>query len=249
MHPVILRGFLNSTESLIAPQKMKCRVSQVNQKLPFKSPSKILIAIITCKQNADRVLAQQDTWIPRAIVAGYDVQIFDGERLGLPDDYYSLVQKTQAVCRWALMQGYVRMLKVDDDCCIRVNQFRPSRHDYAGIFVPASDAGSCIVPPTVPAKPKGTYPYNYAAGGAYWLSRKAMTIVADAQPNGDWAEDRFVGDTLGKHGILVQRLPGYVLAYGNVPHHWTVLVLTQIPTPLLIRKAFRFPGDRQRKFR
>ena len=57
------------------------------------------------------------------------------------------------------------------------------------------------MPPTVPAKPKGTYPYNYAAGGAYWLSRKAMTIVADAQPNGDWAEDRFVGDTLGSMGF------------------------------------------------
>ena len=140
------------------------------------------------------------------------------------------------MCKWALAHGYDRLLKVDDDCCIRVDQLHPVSHDYAGIVIAANDLGS-TVPPGVPAKPRGTYPYNYASGGAYWLSRKAMTIVADARPNGDWAEDRFVGNTLARHGIFVQRIPDYTwVISGRRPRHWTVL--TQLPTPMLIREAF-----------
>ena len=203
----------------------------------LKPAPKILVAVITCKANADRLKAQQETWIPRAVAAGYDVQIFDGERLGVPDDYYSLIQKTQAMCKWALTQGYNRVLKVDDDCCIRVDQLHPTSHDYAGIVIAANDCGSSV-PPGAPAKPKGTYPHNYASGGAYWLSRKAAMIIANALPNGDWAEDRFVGNTLAKHGIFVQRIPDF--SWGDsarVPHRWTVL--TQVPTPALVREAFR----------
>lgn len=206
----------------------------------IKPASRMLLAIITCKENADRVRAQNDTWIPRAVAAGYHVQIFDGERLGVPDDYYSLIQKTQAVCQWAINHGYERLLKVDDDCCIRVDHLHPTNFDYAGIVVAANDCGS-IIPPGVPPKPKGTYPYNYASGGAYWLSRKAMAIIADAEPNGDWAEDRFVGNTLARHGIFVQRISDYAwVTSDRVPPRWTVL--TQIPTPALIREVFRRPG-------
>jgi hypothetical protein len=43
-----------------------------------------------------------------------------------------------------------------------------------------------------------------------------MTIVADAEPNGDWADDRFVGDTLAKHGISVQRIPDYARLFPAV---------------------------------
>jgi GT2 family glycosyltransferase len=201
----------------------------------LKPRPKVLLAVITCKQYADRVAAQRETWIPKAIAAGYDVQIFDGERLGVPDDYYSLIQKTQALCKWALAQGYDRLLKVDDDCCIRVHQLGPNNFDYAGIVIASNDLGS-TVPPCAPAKPKGTYPHHYASGGAYWLSHRAMTIVAHAQPNGDWAEDRFVGDTLARHGIFVQRLPDFTWPVsGRMPRHWTVL--TQLPTPAHMRDA------------
>lgn len=203
----------------------------------LKASPKILLAVITCKENAERVRAQHDTWIPRALAAGYEVEIFDGDRLGVPDDYYSLIQKTITVCQWAMGQGYDRLLKVDDDCSIRIDQLLPATADYAGIVITANDFGSSV-PPGAPPKPRGTYPYNYASGGAYWLSRKAMTVIASTQPNGDWAEDRFVGNTLARHGIFVQRLPGY-LCYTSerMPFHWTVL--TQIPTPALIREASR----------
>src|SRR5262249_34171231 len=101
----------------------------------LKRRRKTLIAIITCKENIERVRAQQDTWIPKAKAAGYDVQIFDGERLGASDDYYSLISKTQAVCKWALAQDFEWLLKVDDDCCIRVEQLHPTSYDYAGIVI------------------------------------------------------------------------------------------------------------------
>jgi glycosyltransferase involved in cell wall biosynthesis len=202
----------------------------------LRSTPKTLVAVVSCKQYADRVRAQQETWIPSALAAGYDVQIFDGERLGVPDDYYSLIPKTQAICQWALTRGYERLLKVDDDCGIRVDRLRPTTFDYAGIVIAANDCGS-TVPPGAPARPRGTYPHNYASGGAYWLSRKAMTIIANAKPNGDWAEDRFVGNILARHGIFVRRIPDYAaFTAGSWPKTWTVL--TQLPADL-IREAFR----------
>lgn len=198
--------------------------------------AKNLVAVVTCKQYVDRVRAQQETWIPGARAAGYDVEIFDGERLGVPDDYYSLILKTQAICHWALENGYDRMLKVDDDCCIRVDQLRPVNSDYAGIIIAANDCGSKI-PPGVPAKPRGTYPYRYASGGAYWLSRKAMEIIASAKPNGDWAEDRFVGNILAKHGIFVRRVPEYA-AFSPDSRRASWTVMTQLPATM-IREVFR----------
>ncbi|HSZ60713.1 MAG TPA: glycosyltransferase [Terriglobales bacterium] len=204
--------------------------------------AKTLVAVVTCKQYVDRVQAQQETWIPSARAAGYEVEIFDGERLGVPDDYYSLIPKTQAICNWALTHGYDRILKVDDDCCIRVDRLKPSNFDYAGIVIAANDCGS-TVPPGVPARPRGTYPYKYASGGAYWLSRKAMEIIANAKPNGDWAEDRFVGNILAKHGIFVRRIPDYAAfaADSSLPSGWTLI--TQLPAPQ-IREVFRSANNR-----
>ena len=204
----------------------------------LRSVARTLIAVVTCRheQYVDRVRAQRETWIPMALAAGYSVEIFDGERLRVPDDYYSLIPKTQAICAWALKHGYERLLKVDDDCSIWVDRLTPSLFDYAGIPIAANDCGS-TVPPGAPARPRGTYPHKYASGGAYWLSRKAMTIIADAKPNGDWAEDRFVGNVLAKRGIFVQRIQGYLaFTAERLPQDWTVL--TQLP-PTLMRDLAR----------
>jgi len=59
--------------------------------------------------------------------------------------------------------------------------------------------------------PRGTYPHNYANGGAYWMSESTMRVIADAPFTGDWAEDRWVGNTLAKHGIKPTPLHGYEL--------------------------------------
>src|SRR5271166_6248381 len=157
--------------------------------------SRVLIAIVTCKKNADRVATMQATWIPRAIAAGYDVQIFDGERLGVDDGYAAFPAKVQAVYRFAETGPYERMLKSDDDTYIRIEKFEPIRADYAGIMNSANDGGYHIVngktvycndlnhEPTVigvPAMPRGTYPHQYCSGGAYWVSRRAIEIISRA---------------------------------------------------------------------
>jgi hypothetical protein len=48
---------------------------------------KTLIALVTCKQNTGRQEKLLSTWVPLARAAGYDVEFFNGERLGVPDDY------------------------------------------------------------------------------------------------------------------------------------------------------------------
>ena len=39
------------------------------------------------------------------------------------------------------------------------------------------------------------------SGFGYWLSRRAMEVVAKARHNGDWAEDRWVANVLANAGI------------------------------------------------
>lgn len=164
-----------------------------------------LIAIVTCRKHAARVEAQRQTWIPQAVQAGFDVEIFDGERLGVPDDYYSLPAKTKAICQWADGRRYENMLKADDDGYIVVARLQLVPHDYAGIRVPPNDLGS-VVPPGAPAKPRGTYPAWYASGGAYWMSRRSICTVAAEPLSHDWAEDRWVGNVLARRGIKLEEL-------------------------------------------
>ena len=149
----------------------------------------MLIAVVTCEKNRYRVKAQLETWVPWAT---RDVKFFDGKTLGVPDDYESLSRKTEALCRWALGAGYDRILKLDDDGWINFHRFEIVDEDYAGIRKPG----------------------DYASGGAYWLSRWAMGIIARCGIN-DIAEDRGVGTLLAEHGIRLTDIP-YILPGAGV---------------------------------
>lgn len=204
-----------------------------------------LIAIVTCRKHAARVEAQQRTWIPLAVAAGFDVEIFDGDRLGVPDDYYSLPLKTWAICKWADERSYEHMLKADDDGYVCVPRLRLITDDYAGIRVPPNDCGSSVHPGT-PAKPSGTYPAWYASGGAYWLSRRSLRAVAEESPGHDWAEDRWVGNVLARRGIeLTQLYPRYTWVPPNRRTHELcsdrVVAITQIPNPAEIVECHSHP--------
>jgi hypothetical protein len=167
-----------------------------------------LIAIISCKMNISRVQAQLETWIPQAREAGYTVEIFDGDRLAVPDDYLSLPLKTQSLCRWALDHGYKHLLKLDDDAYLKITRFTTVIEDYAGMWIPKNDMGMPkldIVP-----LPRGTTKFDYASGGGYWLSERSMKIIA-AAPINDWAEDRWVGQILGATGIFFKTIPDYIV--------------------------------------
>src|ERR1700677_2849414 len=148
-----------------------------------------LVGVITCPKNYERVRAIKETWLPKATV---EVEFFNGQRLSCFDDYEHLSQKTAALCVWALEHGHDRILKLDDDAYINWRAFKIIEADYAGIRKPG----------------------DYASGGAYWLSRRAMEIVARYGID-DTAEDRGVGKLLAQHGIPLTDIP-YILGGAGV---------------------------------
>jgi hypothetical protein len=200
---------------------------------------KALIAIFTCSRPKyqERLQTLRDTWIPLA-APYHDIRFFDGARLGVPDDYWSLPQKTKALCKYAIQHGYDYLLKVDDDTYVHPDKLAIPSADYAGIRIKANDLG---FPPNFANKPKGTYPFDYASGGAYWLSRRAMEVVAEAEID-DWAEDRWVGQNLAKHGIFFTELPDYLFYHEHSIEPYLLrdfTLLTQIPSSAHLREYHR----------
>lgn len=169
----------------------------------------MLIAVYTCTRNRPtRVLAQLATWIPAMRAKGHVVDIFDGPKLGVPDGYRELSIKTRALIQWAYDKGHSRLLKIDDDGAINPQTFTPVSHEYAGIRIKANDYGNPAM--GVPTYAPGTFPNDYASGGAYWLGRQAMEAVLDTPFIAeDFAEDRLVGHALAMNGIKFTELEGY----------------------------------------
>ena len=176
-----------------------------------------LIGIVTCERFKDRADQLRKCWAGRA-AHGASIRFFlarqdrpplpDEVYLDVPDDYPSLPLKVKAMCQWARQNGFSGgLLKVDDD----VVDFYPDRlladtpqQDYVGFL---NNAPSPYVP--------------YCSGFSYWLSYRAMTIVADAKiPEGEWAEDRFVGGVLFDAGIRPVHDPrfNYVRRPHFLPH-------------------------------
>lgn len=179
---------------------------------------KILIGFETCDLPKYQARQKQclDSWA-RQLPENYHLLIATGRMMNVPDDYYHLSQKTQAICKYALAGDYDWCVIVDDDTVIRMEQFKPPEADYAGRIVP----------------PSGDKPHEYIQGGCYWLSRKAYTLIAEAEID-DPTEDRWVGGVLLGHGIKPLDLPDFVKApcqCGNplcvpdpVPENWTVML-------------------------
>jgi hypothetical protein len=163
---------------------------------------KPLLAIVTCNDPKfrARAQAQRETWVPTA--SQFDVKFFVGKQdgcelvptvvgevaLAVGDGYENLPSKVQAVCIWALESGYDSMFKTDDDSYVVPEHLAACTslpHDYVGKI----------------RFPTGGYPAPYSSGFGYWLSRRAMEIIADAQLTKDQNEDRWVGNTLASAGI------------------------------------------------
>jgi hypothetical protein len=192
-----------------------------------------IVAILTCDKPLYRARrASQEGWVCRLVRTGsFAVQTFTGATLGVPDGYLSLPRKTQALCTWAWLRGYSRLLKVDCDTWLDAAWFRLTRRnvvsDYAGCVRSAWDGGHLFR--GAPADPPGTWPHPYAAGGGYWLSRRAMQIVAAAEiPAGTWCEDRWVGHVLAGAGIFPERIPEFNFYPGGMT------LKMNVPSPSVI---------------
>ena len=164
--------------------------------------SKVLIGVIACHAHQERVAAQRDSWVQR-IPPGVDHRFFFGHgssikfhadevHLDVPDDYYHLVHKVCAMCRWAVEHDYSHLFKCDTDTLVHPDRLIENsdfgKYDYIGLEGFRASR-------------------SYAMGGpGYWLSRKAMEIVANAMPvlpptANRIPEDVYVGKILRGHGI------------------------------------------------
>jgi len=202
-----------------------------------------LIAIFTCKRYTHRVQAQLDTWIPEVRAAGFDVEIFDGDRLGTPDGYEACVIKARALYQWTLDHGYKRIMKCDDDIYINSRNLRPVDQWYAGIRIQANYGGD-------PRPPEGTIQFDYASGAAFWLGIPSLQILSKASSrlsdNSPFEEtcfsDRWEGQVLGRAGIFVTALPNYHI----VGEAWTdnMIALTQLTPDQIHHTHGWFHGGR-----
>lgn len=162
-----------------------------------------LIAIITChaQKYRERADAQRATWAQHAAKCGFDLKFFLGRPpvpeyrpaddeifLDVDDGYSGMPAKMKAMCAWAAANEYEYVFKTDDDCYVSMAALMsllPRGKDYVGRF----------------RGPSGGYPADYASGYGYWLSNLAMRLVANAPLSEDWAEDRWVANTLARAGI------------------------------------------------
>ena len=177
--------------------------------------AKVLIAVKSChddlKQGCHNTI--RETWGRNVGVA--DLGFFVGYRSGpnlsifllndeisIPceDDYDHLPQKTRRILQWSLEQGYDFTFLCDVDTFLEPDRLMKTgfeNYDYSGRFGSEPKIGT-------------TFQYKdgrgirhehcevWASGGfGYFLSRKAAKIVTETEPT-MWAEDMFVGNTLGK---------------------------------------------------
>jgi hypothetical protein len=159
---------------------------------------KILVAIMTCHSYRLRADAQRDTWV-KDIPVELDYRFFLGHKDGyqpaedevmlhVGDDYKSFPAKVKAMHEWALAVGYDFVFKCDDDVYVRPERLLaavPKDWDYCG-----RKRG-----------PSGGHPAPYASGFSYWLSKKAMRLLANCALTQDPAEDRWVGNNLLQNHI------------------------------------------------
>lgn len=170
---------------------------------------RILVAIESCHRDRDLQQAQRDTWL--SALDGVDYKFF----LGLPktkaqcidevfldvdDSYEQLSVKTQVICEYVHQHDYDWLFKCDTDTVLNGKRAMISGgQDYVGGENADID---------ISGFPAGRI--EFCSGGAgYWLSRKALTIIANADIIQTQAEDVFVGYTLKKAGILPIFQPGY----------------------------------------
>lgn len=165
--------------------------------------SAYLLASKSCQRDAGNGLNQtiRDTW--GKDVQGADLKFFVGRgaiplkddevKLDCADDYESLPHKTKAICKWMLERDYGFIFLCDTDTYVRPDRLLASgfeQYDFMGSF-----NGPIGVPNAMQEK----YWAWCSGGNGYWLSRRAAELVADAQSDGDWAEDRITGQILGPY--------------------------------------------------
>ena len=181
-------------------------------------------------RKTDSTKQFRDTWARD--VSGADVIFFLGDSratdtwqlandqisLECPDDYNGLPYKTKAICKWAWDRDYTHIFLCDSDTFLMPARLLDSgfeNFDYVGHFNGARGIPNAIY---------GSL-YSWASGGSgYWLSRRAMEIVADSDPIPlsicpiskipceDLSSGQLMGPLITSNAIIVSHDPRYARA-------------------------------------
>lgn len=177
------------------------------------SQPRIIIGALTGQNMSERRERCRKTWMADAATLGVQVMFLfgDGRSAGpstlrgdelhtpTPDAYQTLPQRTRAWCEWALQRDdWDYLFKGDDDTYVAVGRllaYDLADRDYiGGEWRPG---------------------INYASGGAgYFLSRKAVSVVAEKMTCPTGAEDMIVGRRLRESGIKFH-VDNRFIAYGK----------------------------------
>lgn len=169
---------------------------------------KTLIAIVNCHNRLDYQQAVRDTWLP-FLPSGTDYRFFLGpaERLSKSDEvfldcddsYQGLPSKVRGIMRWADEHEYEFVLKCDDDVILKPVRLASSGFQYHDFTGHRNDIRE--------------YPVPY--GFCYWLSKRAMKLVACAELPRDNNDEVWVTDTLSKAGIVLHHDERYIMHTGR----------------------------------
>ena len=166
----------------------------------------VLVGVFTCERDKEWLAACQDTWL-KTLPTSMEFVSVDASFMpvNIKDSYDNLPHKTKMFAMYALIHGYSSVLKIDNDTYLRTRLLTVPTEEYAGRLSGIS------LPEEVPVNVENKV--DYCSGGAYWLGKRAIEIIANAEVNHDTAEDRWVGNTLAKFGIVPKELPGYIAPY------------------------------------
>jgi len=169
--------------------------------------NKLCIGVCSCNRDRNRGAHDRirNSWV-NDVRDFADVLFFiGGERpdnlqadevhLDVLDDYRNLPSKVRQMCHWTLSQPYTHLFKTDNDVTVLAEVFRTiefANIDYMGDFN------------------SNPVTQGYCRGGGYFLSRRAMELVANHEPS-SWAEDVSTGDALRdairRNELVCQQIP------------------------------------------
>lgn len=173
-----------------------------------------------CKDPAARRAACRSTWLKDFTKLGVDYKFFLGREtvdvkgksrpvanprqpeadevfVNTGDLYHDNTHKFQEMCRWALANGYDYMLRTDDDTFIYAERILATEwadYDYSGAW-----NGSVVF---------------FHPGGALFLSRRAMEIVANSRVD-HWADDAWLGKVMQNNHIPTHEIVSIHLPFGE----------------------------------
>jgi hypothetical protein len=196
-----------------------------------------IVLILTCRKYSDRSVALATQFdacgIPYVIVTGSDTEAIQHPRavqVDARDNYESLPRKTCAAFRWIYetVGTNVGVLKIDDDQTIvdpvRLRMTMEELHRtnaYSG--VPVSGVthdrnwhwNKCEDPQLNRRSYGRPFLRQWAMGGAYYLGPGPLEKVVLALIRfpglfeGEYYEDKLVGDVLAQEGVDLAPLQGY----------------------------------------